>query len=237
MTMPSPDRTSPDETGHDKAGTRDDEEISLSEQIPSFSEQIADQLGGVRGLVESSIPVAVFVVVNIAWALRPALILSVVIGLGIAGWRLSRREPIRHALNGLFGIALGAVFASFTGKAKDFHLPTILYTLGYAAALLASVAARRPMVGWLWSVTFAGGTQRWRSEPRLLRLFGRLTMLWAAVYVVKVTVLSAFYLTNQDNALGVARLALGYPPYALLLVVTVYAVRRVLRTLPEPAGT
>jgi hypothetical protein len=222
MTMP----------GHDDTTTTgEDEEPEVP--FPSFSEQIADQLGGVRGLVESSIPVAVFVVANIVWALRPAVILSVVVGLGIAGYRLSRREPIRHALNGLFGIALGAVIASFTGKAKDFHLPTILYTLGYAVALLGSVVIRRPMVGWLWSVTFAGGTQQWRTEPKLLRLFGRLTMLWSAVYVVKVTVLSALYLTNQDDALGIARLALGYPPYALLLLVTVYAVRKVLRTIPE----
>ncbi len=221
MTMPSPDDTN----------TYEAEE----EPLPSFSEQIAEQLGGVRGLIESSIPVAVFVVVNIVWALRPALILSVLVGLAIAGYRLSRREPIRHAMNGLFGIALGAVIASATGKAKDFHLPTILYTLGYAAALLASVVVRRPMVGWLWSVTFAAGTPRWRTEPRLLRLFGRLTILWAAVYVVKVSVLSALYLTDQDDALGIARLALGYPPYALLLLVTVYWVRRVLRTLPvEP---
>jgi hypothetical protein len=215
---------------HGETTTGDDGEIP----IPSFSEQIADQLGGVRGLVESSVPVAVFVVANIVWALRPAVILSVVVALGIAGWRLSRREPIRHAMNGLFGIALGAVIASFTGKAKDFHLPAILYTLGYAAALLASVAVRRPMVGWLWSVTFARGAQQWRTEPRLLRLFGRLTMLWAAVYVVKVAVLGTLYLANQDNALGIARLALGYPPYALLLLVTVYAVRRVRRTLARP---
>ncbi|NJC68379.1 DUF3159 domain-containing protein [Planosporangium thailandense] len=216
---------------HAPTGTGDDEaEIAL----PSFSEQIADQLGGVRGLVESSIPVAVFVIANIVWALRPAVILSVVIGVGIAGWRLSRREPIRHALNGLFGIALGAVIAAKTGHAKDFHLPTILYTLGYAVALLVSVGVRRPLVGWLWSITFAGGTGRWRTEPRLLRLFGWLTILWAVVYVIKVAVLGGLYLANQDNALGVARLALGYPPYALLLVVTVYAVRRVTRSLPEP---
>jgi hypothetical protein len=222
MTMPRHDRTSAD----------DEEEVAL----PSFSEQIAEQLGGVRGLLESSIPVAIFVITNIVWALRPALILSVAVGLAIAGWRLSRREPIRHALNGLFGIGLGAVMASWTGQAKDFHLPTILYTLGYAVALVISVALRRPLVGWLWSVTFAGGSERWRTEPRLLGLFGRLTVVWAAVYVVKVAVLSTLYLTNQDTFLGIARLALGYPPYALLLLVTVYSVRRVNRTLPGPVA-
>jgi hypothetical protein len=218
-----------------QAPNADDDEVDTP--LPSMSEQIAEQVGGVRGLVESSVPVAVFVVANIVWALRPALIGSVAAGLAIAGYRLSRREPIRYALNGLFGIALGAVVASWTGKAKDFHLTTILYALGYAVALLGSVVVRRPMVGWLWSITFAGGTPRWRTEPALLRLFGRLTVLWAAVYLVKGAVLGSLYLANQDDALGLARLALGYPPYALLLLITVYAVRRVMRTLPEPAGT
>jgi hypothetical protein len=218
--------------GHRPVSTGDDEEVAL----PSFSEQIAEQVGGVRGLIESSIPVAVFVVANLVSSLRWAVIMSVAVALATAGWRLSRGEPIRHALNGLFGVGLGAFMAARSGEAKDFHLPTILYTLGYAAALLGSVVVRRPLVGWLWSVTFAGGTGRWRSEPRLLGLFGRLTILWAAVYVIKVAVLSGLYLTNQDTALGIARLALGFPPYALLLVITVYAVRRVMRTLPEPLG-
>jgi hypothetical protein len=221
-------------TSPDHRPTRTGDETEEELPLPSFSEQIAEQVGGVRGLIESSIPVAVFVVINIVWALRPALILSVLVGLGIAGWRLSRKEPIRHALNGLFGIALGAVIASATGQAKDFHLPTILYALGYGAALILSVVVRRPLVGWLWAVTFAGGTGRWRTEPLLLRLFARLTLLWAAVYVVKAVVLTSLYVADQDDALGIARLALGYPPYALLLLVTVYAVRRVTRTLPEP---
>src|SRR4051794_9702960 len=52
------------------AGGADDD------RLPSFSEQLADQLGGVRGLVESGIPVLVFVVANILWALRPAIIVA-----------------------------------------------------------------------------------------------------------------------------------------------------------------
>ena len=34
------------------------------EQLPPFAEQMAQQLGGWRGLIESGIPVAVFVLVN-----------------------------------------------------------------------------------------------------------------------------------------------------------------------------
>src|SRR5204863_9645155 len=38
---------------------------SEQEELPPFAEQMAQQLGGWRGLIESGIPVAVFVVLNV----------------------------------------------------------------------------------------------------------------------------------------------------------------------------
>ena len=196
------------------------------EVLPSFSEQLADQLGGIRGLIESSVPVFVFVLVKLAWPLRPTLVAAVATAVAIAVYRLTRRQTVRHAVNGLFGVFIGVVIAWKTGNAKDFYLPGILLSLGYAVAMLVSVAVRRPLVGWLWSLVMGGGRTAWREEPRLLRTFGWLTVLWASIYVVKVVVQTGLYLTDQVTALGVARLALGVPPYLLLLAVTVWAVRR-----------
>jgi len=196
------------------------------ERLPSFAEQMADQLGGWRGLVESSVPVVVFVLVNVIADLNPAIIASVGIALAIAILRLIQRRPIRHAVNGLFGVGVGAFIAWRTGDEKDFYLPGILYGIGYGLALLASVALRQPLVGWIWSVIVAGGKAEWRTDPRLIRLFSRLTVLWGVVWLAKVGVQAALYLADQDTALGIARLVLGYPPYLLLLAFTVWAVRR-----------
>jgi hypothetical protein len=229
------DRAAEDRAAEDRAGDGRAAEDEDAEELPSFSEQLADQLGGVRGLVESSIPVTIFVVVNIVSTLRPALIASVGTALAMAVFRLSRRQSVRHAVNGLFGILVGAAIAWRTGQAKDFYLPGIVLGLGYAVAMLVSVAVRRPLVGWIWSIVLGGGSTRWRDEPRLLRTFGWLTVLWAGVYAAKVVIQTALYLTDQVNALGVVRLALGYPPYALLLAVTVWAVRRVTHARPAEA--
>lgn len=200
--------------------------------MPSFSEQVAGQLGGWRGMVESSVPVVVFVLVNIIWSLRPALISAVAIGLAIGAYRLTRREPVRHALNGLMGIAVGALIAWKTGEAKDFYLPGILLTLGYGVALIGSIAVGKPLVGWLWAVVADKGGTRWHRDEGLRRTFGWLTMVWAAVFVVKfvvnVWVYFASSLTDDQKAsiLGVMRIALGAPPYAVLLALTIWAVRR-----------
>lgn len=204
------------------------------ERLPSFTEQMADQLGGWRGLVESSVPVVVFVVVNIVADLNPALIASVGVALAIAALRLAQRRPVRHAVNGLVGVGIGAAIAWRTGDAKGFYLPGILYGIGYGLALLASVAVRQPLVGWIWSVVVAGGRAEWRTDPRLIRMFSWLTVLWGVVWLAKVGVQAGFYLADMETALGVARLVLGYPPYLLLLAITVWTVRRVTRT-PEVA--
>jgi hypothetical protein len=216
--------------------TTDDQPATESESpdeapLPSFSEQLASQLGGARGLIESGIPVAVFVIANIIASLNLALIISVASAVAIAVYRLSRRQTVRHAVNGLFGIAVGAFIAWKTGSAKAFYLPGILVSLGYGLAMLASVPLRRPLVGWVWSVLADGGRRDWLDRPRMVRLFNRLTIVWAVTYLVK-TLIQAWLFSNTAahdpaTALGVARLLLGYPPYAALLAYTVWSVRRV----------
>jgi Protein of unknown function (DUF3159) len=217
----------PRETDSERRGSDSE---SGEEPLPSFSEQLASQLGGARGVIESGIPVAVFVIANIITSLNLALIISVASALAIAIYRLSRRETIRHAVNGLFGIGIGAFIAWKTGSAKAFYLPGILISFGYGVAMLASVPLRRPLVGWVWSVLADGGRRDWLDRPKMVKLFNRLTIVWAATYLVK-TVIQAWVFNNtaaHDPAtgLGIARLALGYPPYAALLAYTVWSVRR-----------
>lgn len=209
------------------------------EPLPSMTEQMAEQIGGWRGLVESSIPIVVFVLVNIVTELRPALIASVAVAVSIAVLRLAQRRPVRHAVNGLFGIGVGAVIAWRTGDGRTFYLPGILYGIFYGLLLLASAAIRQPLVGWIWSVIIGGGRSEWRQDPRLVRTFTWLTVLWGVVWLLKVGVQAAFYLADMETALGISRLALGYPPYALLLAITVWAVRRVTRetAVPTPVTT
>jgi hypothetical protein len=210
-----------------------DTDVESEEPLPSISEQVAQQLGGVRGLIESSIPVVVFVLANVVggWLhvadkLKVAVVVAVATALLIAVFRLTRKQPIRHAVNGLFGIALGAWLALRSGDERDFYLPGILLAVAYGVVLIASVLVKRPLVGWIWSVVMAGGSSQWRSEPKLVRTFGWLTMVWAAIYLVKAGIQAVLYTADMATMLGVVRIVLGYPPYLLLLAVTVWAVRR-----------
>lgn len=210
---------------------------SAGPAMPTLAEQVSSQLGGWRGMVEAAVPVSVFIVVNLIFSLRPALIASAAVAVAIALIRLAQRRSIRYAVNGLFGIGLGAVIAWRSGEARDFYLPGIFISYGYAAVMLLSVVVRHPVVGWLWSVLFAKGSGEWRRDRTLLRTFTWLTLLWAVVWVLKVSAQAGLYVAGNEHLLGVARLVLGTPPYLLLLVITVWVVRRVQRSAAaDPAG-
>lgn len=209
------------------------------EPMPTMSEQIAEQLGGMRGLIESSVPVLAFVLLNavlsnnrldlvadkrvaLYWAIGGAVGTAVVIAI----YRLTRREPVRHAVNGLVGIALGAYLAARSGQAKDFYLPGILLTLGQAAILLVSVGFRKPIIGYVWAVMANRGQHDWLTKPGMLKMFQWLTVAWAISLIVRGGVQGLLYLAGAVDLLGVARIFLSWPIYGGMLALTVWAVRR-----------
>lgn len=208
------------------------------EPLPSMSEQIAEQLGGVRGLIESSLPVLAFVLLNVVLSLeslglekRDALLWAIVGSVGsalaIGAVRLARRQPIRHAVNGLFGIALGAWLAWRTGDAKNFYLPGILLTFGQAAVLLVSVAFRKPLIGYAWGIMANKGKQDWFGNSRLFRTFQWLTVLWAVSLSVRAGIQAYLYWLGEANAIGVVRILVSWPIYAATFAYTVWAIHRV----------
>jgi hypothetical protein len=208
------------------------------EPFPSMSEQIAEQLGGVRGLIESSVPVLTFVLLNVLLSLEAlglekreallwAIIGSVGSALAIGGVRLVRRQPVRHAVNGLFGIALGAWLAWRTGDAKDFYLPGILLTFGQAAVLLVSVAFRKPLIGYAWGIMANKGKQDWFGNSRLFRTFQWLTVLWAVSLTVRAGIQFVLYQMGEANAIGIVRILVSWPIYAATFAFTIWAIHRV----------
>jgi hypothetical protein len=203
-------------------------EPTLREMVASeeFRQDLVDQIGGWRGMAESAVPVVVFIVANIAAGLRPAIWAAIGSALAIAAWRLFRRQSPRQALNGLFGVGIAAFLAARTGKAEDFYLPGILLGLGISAVFLLTAVFRFPLVGVAWGFLTGHGIE-WRDDRRLLRLFTWLTLMWGVVWGARVGIQAGMYLAGASaTALGVARLALGYPVLVLLVVVTIWVVRR-----------
>ena len=195
---------------------------------------LLQQMGGVAGIVASTIPVVVFVVANILFDLRPAIIAALSAGVAVAGYRIARRQPLQPAVSGLFGVGIAAFLAYRSGEARAFYLPGLIYSAVLGLAFLVSAAVRWPLAGVVWH-GINGDGQGWRRDPRLLRAYTWATLLWALVFVARVVVQGLLYRYEEETWLGVARLAMGYPLVGVALLGTVWAVRRAQRGA-LPAG-
>ncbi|SNS39279.1 Protein of unknown function [Geodermatophilus saharensis] len=71
--------------------------------------------------------------------------------------------------------------------------------------------------------------QHWRDDPRVVRAYGWLTVLWALTFLLRVAVQTPLYLANEEDLLGVASLVLGLPVTAAALAVTLWVVARLHR--------
>jgi hypothetical protein len=190
-------------------------------------------MGGVPGIIASTIPVLVFVVVNLVFDLRVAVYAAVGAGVAVAVWRLVRREALQPAVSGLLGVGLCAFVAYRTGDARSFYLPGLIYSGVVGTAFLVSVLVRWPLAGVIWHAVNGDG-QGWRRDPRLLRAYTLATLLWTLVFAARFVVQGWLYNAQEDDWLGIARLAMGFPLVAVALLGTVLAVRRAHRA-PVPA--
>ncbi|MGI5130900.1 DUF3159 domain-containing protein [Pseudonocardia sp. CA-107938] len=186
---------------------------------------IMEQMGGVPGIIASSIPVAVFVVVNIVAGLQPALFASIGAAVLVTVWRLVRKEALQPAVSGLLGVGVAAFIASRTGEARGFYLPGLLLSAGLFLAFVVSLVVRWPLAGVVWH-GINGEGMGWRDDPALRRAYMLATGLWAIVFGARVVVQGILYDANEETWLGIARLAMGYPLFGLALLGTIWAVRR-----------
>lgn len=193
---------------------------------------LLEQMGGVPGIIASTIPVAVFVVANVLFSLQPAIIAAVVAGVLIAVYRIVRKQPLQPAISGLLGVGLAAFIASRTGEARGFYLPGLITSAAFGLAFLVSVLVRWPLAGVVWH-GINGDGQGWRRNPALLRAYTWATLLWTLVFASRVVLQGLLYGANEETWLGVARLAMGYPLTGLALLFTIWAVRRASRA-PAP---
>lgn len=189
----------------------------------------SDALGGTRGVIEATAPGLVFVLVYVATrALVPTLIAASSVALLACVIRLVQRQGLQQAVSGLFGVAIGVIFAAATGRGENYFAWGIVTNVAMALVFAASVLVRRGLVAQFYG-PLTGLAKGWHSDPRyenLRRSCNRLTWMWAAVFALRVLVQAPLWLGGQVAALGVAKLILGLPLFALGAWATWWGLRR-----------
>jgi intracellular septation protein A len=193
--------------------------------------------GGLRGVLESVLPVTVFsVVYGITRDVKASAAAALVPSAVLAVWRLVAREPLTQAVGGLLGVGLGAFIAVRTGHAQTFFLPSIIKNSAYGAAYLASILARWPLVGVILGIALGEG-RHWRDVPARYRAYLAATWLWVGLFAVRLAVQVPLYLADRPALLGAVNVGLGLPLFGLVIWGSWLLLRRVpvARPAPEPA--
>ncbi|MGA5539286.1 DUF3159 domain-containing protein [Mycolicibacterium nivoides] len=191
---------------------------------------VLDQMGGISGLIYSSLPVVVFVPVSTAFGLLPAIAAALGVATLILIWRLIRRDSIQPAVSGFFAVGVSALIAYLVGESKGYFLLGIWSSLIYAVVFGVSVVIRRPLVGYIWGWVNSHD-RAWRGVRRAVVAFDVATLTWVAVFASRFLVQQYLYDSDQTGWLGFARIAMGWPLTAVAALVTYLAIRAAQRAV------
>ncbi|OBF83877.1 hypothetical protein A5791_25160 [Mycobacterium sp. 852002-51163_SCH5372311] len=194
-------------------------------------DRLLAQVGGVAGLVYSTVPVVIFVAASSVAGLLPAIGFAVGAAALILVWRLIRRETTQPALSGFFGVAICALIAYAMGESKGYFLLGIWMSLFWAVVFAVSIAIRKPVVGYLWSWA-SGRDQGWRNVSRAVYAFDVATLCWTLVFAARFVVQELLYDADKTGWLGIARIAMGWPLTAVAALGTYAAVKAAHRAMP-----
>jgi hypothetical protein len=193
---------------------------------------LLQQMGGISGLIYSSLPILVFVPVSSLAGLMPAIFAALGVATLILIWRLIRKESLQPAFSGFFAVGVSALIAYLVGESKGYFLLGIWSSLLYAAVFGISVLIRRPVVGYVWG--WVNQHDRgWRKVRKAVFAFDVATVTWVVVFGARFVVQNHLYDADQTGLLGIARIAMGWPLTGVAALVTYLAIRTAQRALHE----
>ncbi|CUW31636.1 DUF3159 domain-containing protein [Streptomyces reticuli] len=180
-----------------------------------------EAFGGVRGMVETVLPGLLFVAIfTVKKDLHLSAIAALALSLILVVVRLAMKDTVKHAFSGVFGVAFGVVFAMFTGNAKDFYLPGMLYTLGLALAYIITTLAGVPLIGLILGPVFKENLS-WRTRnPGRKKAYAKASWAWGLILLAKCAVLFPLYWWADTTQLGWVLVALKIPPFLLAVWLT-----------------
>ena len=200
------------------------------------AERVMAQLGGVSGMIYSSVPVLVFVGTSRLLGLSAAVGAALGIATLILLWRLIRRESMQPAVSGLIGVVICALIAYMVGESKGYFLLGIWTSLLWAAVFGVSILIRRPVVGYIWS-WLHGHDRGWRDVRGAVYAFDIATLTWVVVFGARFVVQRLLYDSDHTGWLVVARISMGWPLTVAAALVTFLAIRAAQRALETTAVT
>jgi hypothetical protein len=178
-------------------------------------------MGGWLGVIETILPSILF---GSSFALTGEALISVALAGGTSVvfilYRLMTRKSAASAVIGALAVGFAAWLALREGgQAVDYFIPGFITNAVYGSVLLLSILVRWPLIGVLVEV-LRGHDSSWRKNRRVLTIYSAVTAFWVGFFSLRLAIQLPLYFAENTELLATARVAMGPPLYALVIVCT-----------------
>jgi hypothetical protein len=193
---------------------------------------LLEGMGGKLGITETILPSVLF---GTSFALTGQALIAVSLAGGTSAlfilYRLITRKSASSALIGAIAVGFAAWLALREGgEAVDYFVPGFITNAVYGSVLLISILVRWPIIGVLVEI-LRGNATSWRKDRKKLTIYSLVTAMWVGFFSLRLAVQVPLYLAGSAELLATARVAMGPPLYALVILATWLILRAtVLRT-------
>ncbi len=191
---------------------------SDGDQVSFSPSSLLSSMGGRLGIVEAVLPTILFIsVFTFTQEGLPAVVAAASASVVFLIVRLVTKGMLSQVLVGGLGVAIAAFLALREGgQTEDYFLLGFYTNAAYGSVLLISILIRQPLIG--VAVALLTGNKEWKKVPSISYRFYLVTTLWVIFFSLRLLVQLPLYFAGAIEALATARLVMGAPMYALLLV-------------------
>jgi hypothetical protein len=182
---------------------------------------VLEGMGGKLGIAETILPSVLF---GSSFAITGQALIAVSLAGGTSAlfilYRLITRRSASSALVGALAVGFAAWLALREGgQAVDYFIPGFITNAVYAIALLVSILVRWPLIGILVELLRGQGAL-WRKDRKIVTVYSLVTGLWVGFFSLRLAVQVPLYVSGSAELLAAARVAMGPPLYAGVILVT-----------------
>jgi hypothetical protein len=171
-------------------------------------------------LLDTLVPLLVFVALNRWASLTAALVGALAAAIAFSMLRIVQKESLVYALVGLGSAVLAAGASYLSGSGSAFFLPGVVSGGLTVLICLGSALLKRPVAA-LTSHLTRGWPLDWYWQERVRPAYSEVSVLWAAAFASRTGLEYWLLHRGEVNTLGTVNLLLGWP-YTILILILSY---------------
>lgn len=190
-------------------------------KIQEIREELVNVLSGKKlKILDSIIPLIIFLALNQLFGLNSATIFSLISAGIFLGYRTWTGDKLIYALVGALGVFTAAGIAYFSGSDTGFFIPGLITGALTVLLCVGSAIIKKPIAAWSSRIT-RRWPRSWYMHKLVKPAYTEVTIAWAVAFGLR-TFLEYWLLSqNAINAAGAVKIFLGWP-YTIVILILSY---------------